>query len=127
MEDNEYFLTHYKYDFDIDGPIQEFNGSNRLPNFSENKLDDRSNTSSFIYLDGITETVYLSALQVLTLPEQGIFSHFEGEPIVLKDTVQNVQALLPQLTIGQLQSINQNLPGHQQRGELRMQDNQQYF
>ena len=65
LEDNEYFLTHYKYDFDIDGPIQEFNGSNRLPNFSENKLDDRSNTSSFIYLDGITETVYLSALQVL--------------------------------------------------------------
>ena len=34
FEDNEYFLTHYKYDFDIDGPIQEYNGS-KDSNFSE--------------------------------------------------------------------------------------------
>ena len=98
--------NYYKYDFELDGEIEAYNGTNRIPNFSVNPLDDRSASSSLIYVEGLEENLNLSALQLLTLPDQGLHSHL-GESIVLRDSVQNVQALLPQLTVGQLQSINQ--------------------
>ena len=88
--------TFYEYK----GSIPSFDGTNRIPNITAGST--ALNRNSYIFQRGDTPLT-LTSKQVLALPLEGLI--FDAN-VTLKDTEDNISALIPQLTKGQLASFH---------------------